>query len=104
MQLGAAPTWISEAPIGLSGLPIQLSKVSIQEAKSLLSRQPGVGARSSTSRYPDLRRLFLSRVRYHIGRRSSASPGKGFVEEVAPEASYVGPAEASLSRQSVSGL
>lgn len=33
---------------------------------SLLSRQPGVGARSSTARYPDLRRLYLSRVRYHI--------------------------------------
>jgi len=38
----------------------------IEEAKLLLARQPGIGAKSTTSKYPDLRRLFLSRVRYHI--------------------------------------
>ena len=32
----------------------------------LLSRQPGVGAQASTAHYLGLRRLFLSRVRYHI--------------------------------------
>ena len=37
-----------------------------EEAKNLLTRQPGIGARSSSRKYPDLRRLFLSRVRYHI--------------------------------------
>ena len=37
-----------------------------EEAKNLLARQPGIGARSSSRKYPDLRRLFLSRVRYHI--------------------------------------
>ena len=40
----------------------------------MLSRQPGVGATSSTTRYPELRRLFLSRVRYHIYYR--VRPGK----------------------------
>jgi plasmid stabilization system protein ParE len=41
-------------------------RADFQEAKALLSQQPGVGARSSTPRYPDLRRVYLSRVRYHI--------------------------------------
>jgi plasmid stabilization system protein ParE len=36
------------------------------QAKELLARQPGVGARSASPRYPDLRRLYLSRVRYHL--------------------------------------
>ena len=45
-----------------------------EEAKRLLSRQPGIGARSTTPKYPDLRRLFLARVRYHI--YYSVRPGK----------------------------
>jgi plasmid stabilization system protein ParE len=49
-------------------------RIDFQEAKSLLSRQPGIGAKSSTPRYPDLRRLFLSRVGYHIYYR--VVPGK----------------------------
>jgi plasmid stabilization system protein ParE len=37
-----------------------------EQARALLARQPGVGARSTSPRYPDLRRLYLRRVRYHI--------------------------------------
>jgi plasmid stabilization system protein ParE len=36
-----------------------------EDATRLLARQPGVGARSISARYPSLRRLYLSRVRYH---------------------------------------
>jgi len=45
-----------------------------EQAKNLLARQPGVGARSASRRYPDLRRLYLSRVRYHVYYR--VVPGK----------------------------
>ena len=48
-----------------------------EEANKLLAQQPGVGARSSSMRYPELRRLFLSRVRYHIYYR--VAPGKVIV-------------------------
>jgi plasmid stabilization system protein ParE len=41
-------------------------RVDFEEAKKLLARQPGIGARSSSTRYPDLRRLLLSRIRYHV--------------------------------------
>lgn len=37
-----------------------------EDAKILLAAQPGVGAKSSSPRYPELRRLYLSRVRYHV--------------------------------------
>ena len=42
------------------------------EAKNLLARQPGVGARSSSPRHAGLRRLFLSRVKYHVYYREAA--------------------------------
>lgn len=45
-----------------------------EEAKTLLAAQPGVGAKSSSLRYPELRRLYLSRVRYHVYYR--VTPGK----------------------------
>jgi plasmid stabilization system protein ParE len=35
-------------------------------AIKLLARQPGIGARSTSQRFPDLRRLYLERVRYHV--------------------------------------
>jgi len=41
-------------------------RIDFQGAIALLSRQPDVGGRSVTARYPDLRRLYLARVRYHI--------------------------------------
>ena len=45
-----------------------------EQAKNLLAQQPGVGARSSSPRYADLRRLFLSRVGYHVYYR--VAPGR----------------------------
>jgi plasmid stabilization system protein ParE len=57
----AAAWWAENRPAAPDAI-----RVDFQEATSLLSRQPGVGARTSTARYPSLRRLFLSRVRYHI--------------------------------------
>ena len=60
LQLEAAAVWwASNRPTAPDAI-----RLDFQEAKVLLSRQPGVGARSSTARYPDLRRLYLSRVRY----------------------------------------
>ena len=41
-------------------------RIDFEDAKALLSHQPGVGAKSSTPRYPELRRLFLRRIRYHV--------------------------------------
>jgi len=41
-------------------------RLDLEDALGLLAHQPGIGARSKSSRYPDLRRLYLSRVRYHI--------------------------------------
>jgi plasmid stabilization system protein ParE len=62
LQLEAAATWwANNRPAAPDAV-----RVDFQQATALLSRQPGVGAKSSTARYPDLRRLFLSRVRYHI--------------------------------------
>ena len=57
----AAAWWAANRP----GTPDAV-RVDFAQAKSLLALQPGVGAKSSTARYPDLRRLFLSRIRYHI--------------------------------------
>lgn len=37
-----------------------------EEAKTLLAVQRGVGAKSASLRYPELRRLYLSRVRYRV--------------------------------------
>jgi plasmid stabilization system protein ParE len=62
IQIEAAAMWWSKnRPAAPNAI-----RVDFQEATALLSRQPGVGAKSRTARYPDLRRLFLSRVRYHI--------------------------------------
>ena len=69
-QLERAARWWSEnrpaAPNAIAD--------DFEDAKNLLAQQPGVGAKSSSPRYPDLRRLFLSRVRYHVYYR--LAPGK----------------------------
>jgi plasmid stabilization system protein ParE len=57
----AANWWVKNRPAAPDAI-----RVDFQEAVSLLSRQPGVGAKSSTARYPNLRRLYLARVRYHV--------------------------------------
>lgn len=41
-------------------------RVDLEEALGLLVQQPGIGGRSKSARYPDLRRLYLSRVQYHV--------------------------------------
>jgi plasmid stabilization system protein ParE len=62
IQIEAAATWWSKnRPAAPDAI-----RVDFQEATALLSRQPGVGAKSRTARYPELHRLYLSRVRYHI--------------------------------------
>jgi plasmid stabilization system protein ParE len=62
IQIEAAATWWSKNRLAAP----DAIRVDFQEATALLSRQPGVGAKSRTARYPELRRLYLSRVRYHI--------------------------------------
>jgi plasmid stabilization system protein ParE len=37
-----------------------------EAAIKLLVRQPSIGARSTSKRFPELRRLHLERVRYHV--------------------------------------
>ncbi|MFT3820258.1 MAG: type II toxin-antitoxin system RelE/ParE family toxin [Rubrivivax sp.] len=37
-----------------------------EAAKELLAWQPTIGARSASRRFPELRRLWLERVRYHV--------------------------------------
>ena len=41
-------------------------RVDLEEALNLLEHQPGIGARSKSVRYRNLRRLYLSRVKYHV--------------------------------------
>ena len=57
----AAAWWAENRPYAPDAI-----RLDFQEARTLLARQAGVGAKSSTKRYPDIRRLYLSRVRYHI--------------------------------------
>ena len=61
-QLERAASWWAEnrpgAPGAIAG--------DFEDAIALLAHQPGVGARSAPPRYPDLRRLLLSRIRYHV--------------------------------------
>lgn len=37
-----------------------------EAAKKLLARQAGIGARSRSGRYPELRRITLERIRYYV--------------------------------------
>ena len=57
-----AATWWAENRLAVP----DAIRLDLEDALSLLARQPGIGARSRSSRYPDLRRLYLSRVRYHV--------------------------------------
>lgn len=36
------------------------------EALEVLAQQPGIGARCTARHYPDVRRLYLARTRYHV--------------------------------------
>ena len=57
----AAAWWVENRPAAPDAI-----RCDLEEATSLLAQQPSIGARSVTPKYPDLRRLFLSRVRYHV--------------------------------------
>jgi plasmid stabilization system protein ParE len=61
-QIERAARWWAENRLGA---PYAIAD-DFEEAKHLLARQPGVGARSTSRRHPDLRRLLLSRVGYHV--------------------------------------
>ncbi len=65
----AAVWWAQNRPAAPDAIHLDF-----REATILLSQQPGAGAKSSTPRYPNLRRLYLTRVGYHIYYRSE--PGK----------------------------
>ena len=65
----AAVWWAQHRPAAPDAI-----RVDFEEAVGLLAQEPGVGSRSRTARYPALRRLFLSRVNYHIYYR--IEPGK----------------------------
>ena len=57
----AARWWVKNRPAAPDAL-----RLDFQEAKEILSRQPGIGAKSRSLRYPELRRVYLSRIRYHV--------------------------------------
>ena len=65
----AARWWAENRPSAPEAI-----RIDFDETQTLLARQPGIGARSATPRYPDLRRVYLSRVRYHVYYR--VVPGK----------------------------
>ena len=65
----AAAWWALNRPAALNAIADDF-----EEATKLLRQHPGVGARSSSPHYPDLRRLYLSRVKYHLYYR--VTPGK----------------------------
>ncbi len=56
----AARWWTENRPAAPDAI-----RVDFEEARNLLAQHPGVGARSASPKYPGLRRLLLSRVRYH---------------------------------------
>lgn len=64
----AAVWWAENRPAAPEAV-----RIDFQEALLLLERQPGVGARAKSSRYADLRRIHLSRIRYHLYYRVSGS-------------------------------
>ena len=52
-QIASAATWWAENRLAAP----DAIRLDLEDALSLLARQPGIGARSRSSRYPDLRRL-----------------------------------------------
>lgn len=67
-QIESAATWWAKNRLAAS----DAVRLDLEDALSLLALQPGIGARSKSSRYPDLRRLYLSRVTYHVYYRVAA--------------------------------
>lgn len=69
-QIERAAVWWAEHRLAAP----EAIRIDVEEALNLLAQQPGIGARSTSPRYPDLRRLYLSRIRYHVYYRTA--PGK----------------------------
>lgn len=61
-QIEAAATWWAKNRLAAP----DAIRIDFQNATTLLSNQPGIGGKSRNKRYPNLRRIYLSRVRYHI--------------------------------------
>jgi len=57
----AAKWWAANRPAAPGAIASDF-----EAASKLLARQPGIGAPSRSPRYPELRRLYLERIRYHV--------------------------------------
>jgi plasmid stabilization system protein ParE len=61
-QIERAAAWWAENRAAAPGAIVD----DFEEARTLLAIQPGIGSKSATGRYPELRRFYLERVRYHV--------------------------------------
>jgi plasmid stabilization system protein ParE len=57
----AAVWWFNNRPAAPDAIRLDLA-----DALEVLSQQPGIGARCASHHYSDVRRLYLSRTRYHV--------------------------------------
>ena len=63
----AAKWWSENRPAAPDAIRLDLA-----EALAVLAQQPGIGARCSTRHYSEVRRLYLSRTKYHVYYRATA--------------------------------
>ena len=64
----AALWWAENRPAAPGAIRLDLAG-----AFEVLAQQPGIGARCTARHYPELRRLYLARTRYHIYYRVTGS-------------------------------
>lgn len=57
----AALWWAENRPAAPDAIRLDLG-----EALEVLAQQPGIGARCTARHYPDIRRLYLARTKYHV--------------------------------------
>lgn len=57
----AAQWWAANRPTAQGAIANDF-----EAATKLRALQPAIGARSTSAKYPELRRLYLERVRYHV--------------------------------------
>lgn len=60
--------WAKNRPAAPGAIRLDLG-----EALEVLAQQPGIGARCTARHYPDVRRLYLARTRYHVYYRVTGS-------------------------------
>ncbi len=65
----AADWWLANRPAAPNAL-----KENLRHAFDLISLQPGVGARAANTRLKDVRRVYLSQIRYFLYYRVRPSP------------------------------